>query len=547
MNGSPTLQVLPFRKIPHQLEMFLRYVEFAPDALRFYDRPPTFEALEESVAEVRSGVFDRRQVAEILGRQNEIFGSDESARDAIENLARPDSVAIVTGQQVGLCTVPALAIYKALTAIHLSAGLRRRGVNAVAVFWMASDDHDLAEVSRLTIPTTSGGLEVWDTREELWGSKELPPRPVGSIQLPESVRKVLNIYCDSLGIPAKSAIRIQLETACRPGNTFAEAFGRLMAQLLQGKGLILFDPRDAEAKKLAARVVIRALAESNELRGHVRERSAALRAAGFSPQVAVLPKSTLVFMEELGERRLITADGSRFTLKGTGKEFSPEEMLRIAGRAPECLSPNVLLRPVVQDHLFPTVAYVGGPAEVSYFAQVEPLYRFFGRPMPVIWPRSSLTVLDARSGATMERFSLTLEDSFRGDFHLLGKMLERRPPDFESPLARIRDLADRGLEELKPELALVDRTLESATETVRRKLLFRVQSLRRKFLNSELRTNSPLGNEIRSLLNDSYPHENLQEREHGIHYLLSRHGPSLLDILYDRLEPESFTHKIFTL
>jgi bacillithiol synthase len=520
-------------------------VEFSPDVLRFYRRPPTSEALHEAVAEVSGLVFPRRQVAEILFRQNAIFGGDDFTRQAIETLAQPDSVAIMTGQQVGLFTGPALAIYKALAALRLSAQLRSRGINAAAVFWMASDDHDLAEVTRLTIPGSNGQLVALDTRETLWGSRELPPRPVGSMQLPESIRGVLGAYCDALSISVGSPVRNQIAAAYQPGATLSEAFGRRMTQLFRGKGLILFDPRDVEAKKLAAPVMKRALQESRELRGHVRDGSAALQAAGLQPQVAVIPRSTLVFIEDEGERRLIAATGNNFTLKGSAKELTAEELRQIAERSPEQFSPNVLLRPVVQDHLFPTAAYVGGPAEISYFAQAEPLYRFFGRPMPVIWPRTSLTVPDAKSSATMERFALTLEDCFQGENQLLRKMLKLHPPDFESPLARLRNLADPGLEELKPALALVDRTLEPAAETVRRKLLFRIDSLHRKFLNNELRKNSSIRNQIRNLLDDCYPRETLQERELGIDYILARHGASLLDALYDQLDPASFSHKIF--
>lgn len=539
-----SVMTLPFDRIPHQPAVFLKYVGTSHGALSFYRHPPTLEALIRAADEIRSGTFPRQEVAEILRRQNESFGSSDPVRSAIADLARPDSVAVVTGQQIGLFTGPILTVYKALTALRLSEELRRRGFNAVPIFWMASDDHDLAEITRLTIPGPGPEIRVLDSRELLFGRTEMPPRPVGSIRLPDTIRQVIDAYGYSFIGEWSDEIRSRLTSACQPGITLADCFGRVMAELFRGKGLILFDPRDADAKMLAAPVIRKALGETRMLRAQLAGRSRQLQDSGLQAQVAVLPHSTMVFFEEEGERRLLITRDGEFVPKDTNRRFQLDELLCLTESAPERFSPNVLLRPLVEDHLFPTVAYVAGPAEISYFAEIEPLYRFYSRPMPVVWPRASFTVLAAEMRASMERHGLHLEDFFEGERHLVQKILKAQPARSEELLAHLAGCADQGIEQLKPAVASADSSLGPAAETVRRKLLHRISSLHAKFVSFEMRRNSTLRAELSHLVNRCYPNGNLQERELGVHYLLAQLGPQLVDTLYGLVELGSYTHQM---
>jgi bacillithiol biosynthesis cysteine-adding enzyme BshC len=534
---------VPFRRIPGQPGLFLQYIDFSPDALAYYRHPPTLEAIEVSVDKTRRLSFPRHEMVGILQAQNESFGGDDSVRHTIDELARPDCFAVVTGQQVGLFTGPLLTIYKALTALRLSRELRRRGSPCVPIFWMATDDHDLAEVTRLVMPGPA--LRVLDARERLFGTAAMPPRPVGGIRLPETIKPLLEEYAAAFaGFEWSSAIRTQLASSCRSGMTFAEAFGRLMAQLFCGRGLILFDPRDATAKRLAAPVIGRALREAPALRGRLAERSRALRNSGFEPQVAVLPRSTLVFLEDEGERRALIAEDGAFMLKDTGKHFAGQELLELLESLPERFSPSALLRPLVQDHLLPTVVYVGGPAEVSYFAQLDPLYDAFGRPMPVVWPRSSFTILDAETRDLMGRLGLKLEDCLQGEREAIRKILQAQPARFELQLAELRRTVDRAVDDAKPALAAAEACLESSAETVRRKLHYRIDSLQRRFINYEMRQNGALRGELAHLLSRCAPNGHLQERELGIHTQLARLGPDLLHLLEASIDLQDFSHRV---
>jgi bacillithiol biosynthesis cysteine-adding enzyme BshC len=541
---SSTIQLLEYEKIPKQPPAFLKYVRQSDDILHYYQRRPTQEALSQTSAEICRLPFPRSEMADILLRQNELFGISDPMRRAVANLAKPNSIAVITGQQVGIFTGPALTIYKALTALRLCEELCRRGFNAVAVFWMASDDHDLMEILHLPAPPQSSGVHAPDVRERLFGVSALPPWPVGPIRIPGTIGEVINEYCESLVEPRRDEIRSELAAAYRPGATFAEAFGRLMSRLFRERGLLLFDPRDGNAKRLASPVIRMALETAPMLRSRLSEQSRALQEIGLEPQIAILPRSTMVFREEGGERRLLLTGDHGFLLKDTMRQYGTEELSGLTESEPERFSPNVLLRPLVQDHLFPTAAYVGGPAEVSYFAQIDPLYRFYRRPAPVIWPRAGFTILDAQASESLDRHALRLEDCFQGKHNVVRKILLAEPGRAEVLLAGMRQRIEQEFEELKPALTSMDISLGAATDTIRRKLLHGVASLQSKFVNFEMRRNASLDQEVSHLLDCCYPNGNLQERELGVHSLLARHGLSLLDTLYDCIDPGILAHRI---
>jgi bacillithiol biosynthesis cysteine-adding enzyme BshC len=545
MMDSPSFRSLPFHRLPHQPGVFLKYVDSSADVLPFFRHPPTLEGIHLAVDDARLRPFPRRELAEILRSQNQRFGGGHPVRQAIEELEKPDSVAILTGQQVGLFAGPLLTIYKALTALRLSDDLRRDGINAVPIFWLASDDHDLAEIARMAAPGPGFETRMLDVREFLFGTTAVPPHPVGTIRLPGTIRQLVQTYCGSQPESAWGReFLAQLAECYAPGTTFAEAFGRLMALIFQGRGLILFDPRDSGAKRLSAPVLGSALQEATGLRAQLADRSRALQQSGMAAQVAVLPHSTLVFLEDEGGRRLLVTKELGFTLRDTGRMFFLDELLELTRSAPERFSPNVLLRPVVQDHLFPTVAYVGGPAEVSYFAQIEPLYQFYGRPMPVIWPRSSYTILDAGICATLDNLGLQLEDCFHGERHLLHTILKNRPAPFSDVLNGLGSYLDGSIARVTPNLVSTEPTLGPAADMVRRKLLHRIGSLQTKFLHFELRRDSALRQTVSQLLANCYPNGSLQERVLGAVPLLARFGPSMLDTLYEGIDTRSFGHRI---
>jgi bacillithiol synthase len=540
---------VPFRSIPRQSELFLSYLESAPAALRFYQQAPSMESLKNAARITgMDPKYPRAQIGSILRRQNRSYGCDAATLDRIADLENPDSVAVVTGQQVGLLTGPLYTIFKAMTAVRLAGELRRRGINAVPVFWMDTEDHDLAEVTHLTVLNEDCSLEKFDYRTIF--SQQPPACPVGDIRFPEAVRQAVLDFLSRLPEgDGKPGLKLQLESTYRPGTTFTQSFAELMVRMLQGSGLVFFDPRDGEAKQLVSGVFQTALRQENELREALLRRNRELENSGFHSQVSVLENSTVLFFIENGERRALEKrSDSRFGLKNTERAYTAEEMLNIAARNPEKFSSNVLLRPLVQDHLFPTIAYVGGSSELAYFAQIEVLYRLYGRPMPVIWPRDSLTLIEPEVGEAMDRLGIEIRNCFQEKQALAQKAI--RNSGFSKAAESLDELQgrlDAALTEIKPELQAFEPPLAQALETARRKITHNVQLLKSRVVRFEEARNSSLSAALEMMLNNCYPYQTLQERELGIHHFLARHGFPVLDAIRSAMERDGFAHRVLRL
>ncbi len=544
-----TVKKISFRRIAHLSDLFLSYLDLARPALAFFQQPPTFESLEQVAGHVSRESFDRGGIVSILRRQNERLGCGPGTLQHIHDLEDPGSVAIVTGQQVGLFSGPLYTIYKAFTAIRIAEELRARRISAVPIFWMDTEDHDLAEVTHRTVVDADLKPTVQDYRETLFGGDVIPVSPVGSIRFPDGISRVVQEYLTHLtDSDWKGEIRSQLESIYRPGSTFGDAFGKLLSRLFREYGLILFDSEDPQAKRLVSGVFRKALEEADEIRAALIERNQALVSAGFHAQVHVLENSTVLFLDDEGERKSLVRQDTGFCVKHGSRSFSLNDMIRIAESSPEKFSPNALLRPIVQDKLFPTVAYVGGPAEIAYFAQIEVLYRMYARPMPVIWPRSSFTLIEPEVGADMDRLGIEFEDCFHGRQHLTEKALHHsKTSSAENILEGMRNGIGAALDEVRPAVETLDASLGPAMITAKNKILHQLESLRAKFVRLEARQDDSLVEKIDRVLGHCFPNKNLQERELSVHYFMSRHGPSLLDTVYSLAQSDTFTHQIVRL
>ncbi len=550
MHDTGTVSEVPFTTIPNQSRLYLSYLGRALEALSFYQRPPDLGSLVDLArGELAGASFPRKQVASILRRQCGRFGSSDASLRNIDDLELPDGFAVVTGQQVGLFGGPMYTIYKACTAIRIAAELRTADIRAVPVFWLDTDDHDLAEVTRCTIAASGRSPEQKDYRRLLFGDLPHSSRPVGPVEFPPAIRQVIEDYFS--GQPAtswKETALSAVESAYFPGATFADGFGRFMSRLFSSHGLVLFDPREADAKSLVAPVFRKALVEAEAMHDALASRARTLEASGFHAQVHVLENSTALFLEENSERRALVREGADVAVKGTGIRYSLSRLLEHLSDSPARFSPNVLLRPVVQDTLLPTLCYVGGPGEIAYFAQAEALYRLYARPMPAIWPRVSLTLLDAETAGIVKQFGLAWQDCFQGQEHVLEKMLKASGSTVaESVLRGLEEELEKAFDKLRPVLVTAEGSLGPAQDTAKRKIFHHLEGLRTRFVQSEARRHSEVLLKAELLINTCQPNRNLQERELGICHFLCRSGPKVLDDIYSLMRIDSLAHHVAVL
>ena len=534
-------QCLPFSQIPHTTKVFADFLSYSPKVQRFYPRSPRLnEWMSDEAARLRYDSARRERVAAILDRQNRSWGASANTLANIEKL-RNGAAAMVSGQQVGLFGGPLFTILKALTAAKMAEQATRAGIECVPVFWLASYDHDLAEVNHTSVPDAS-----WVLQELRTPTQGVPDAPVGGLAFGPEITQVVEATTALLG---DSEVAAWLREAYSPGQTFAGAFSKLCARLFADWGVILMDGSDPELHRIAEPIYRAAIERSAELNEALQQRGTELQAAGYHQQVKVTSSSTVLFTLRDGARVAVHhASGGADEFEAAGTNISRKELLDQISSAPENFSGNALLRPVVQDYLLPTIAYAGGPSEVAYFAQAAVLYEAFsGRTTPIV-PRFSATIVEAKPQALLKRYELRLQDVFQDPEKLREQLAAGTlPKDLQSAF----DQAESGLEKsmfgIRDALARLDATLIDSATNAATKMQYQIGQLRSRAARAELRQTEVLTRHADLLSNALYPKQDLQEREIAGVYFVARQGMGLLHDLYDTIHPDCLDHQIISL
>jgi bacillithiol synthase len=519
---------ISFREIPHTTKLFSSFLEDFSQVSRYYAHPPTAAGIDAAAREVRLDPGVRRGVVEVLREQNRRFAPgnevDSATARNLERLAA-GAVAIVTGQQVGLFSGPAYTFYKAVSALRVAEETTRRGIDAVPVFWVATEDHDLAEVNHSSWVTRNGLA-----RYELPARAEDAGRRVGEVILGDAVQSLVTLAAQTLQGTGAEEVSRALHESYTPGETFGSAFGKLLARLLVGRGIIFIDPLDARLHRLAAPTFLKALDDAGPLTDALLARSKELESAGFHAQVKVTRETTLLFHNIDGRREPLRSRNGKFFAGDA--QLSREQIAATIETAPELITPNALLRPVVQDSLLPTAAYIGGPAEIAYLAQSQAVYtKILGR-MPAILPRASFTIVEPPIARFLAQYGLDLRDFLRGSQHVRAQMEQKALPDVL--VARF----DKGEEDLsallksyREPLGRLDPTLLDALDMTERKMIYQFSQLKAKVARAENFRSGVLDRHERILLDALYPNGELQERTLSALPFIAACGAAFLDDL----------------
>ncbi|MFN2455313.1 MAG: bacillithiol biosynthesis cysteine-adding enzyme BshC [Pyrinomonadaceae bacterium] len=537
---------VPFTELPHQSRLFLEYLRDPLALRRFYPSAVHFHhELQTRAPEVLTAhQTDRRALCDALEAMNTAWGAGVETINNIARLRESSCVAVVSGQQAGLFTGPLYTIYKALSAVKLAGCLQQRGTAAVPVFWIATEDHDFAEVAAAEFIGRDCRLATVNAAREM----HTEGAPVGTVLLDQSINKTVARLLDVLPETEFTPdLRNLLHDAYQPGRAYGDAFARMLTTLVGRYGLILLDPRDAELKRLAAPLYDAAARRAPEIAKAIEERSRELETAGYHAQVLASPDSFPLFLhDENGARHAVTRNAEGlYKARGLRDEYSAEQLSEWAQREPERFSPNVTLRAVVQDYLLPTIAYFGGAAEIAYFAQTSEVYRLLERPVTPILPRASLTVVESRTGRTLQRYTLKLADLFVGLDSILARVVEEH---LGTETAQVFDHTEeavmRELNELSAQLQLVDPTLADALETGRRKITYQLENLRTRFHRAQLGRDRAAHRQLERAFAALYPNKALQERHINITSLYARHGFYVIDWIYNAINLSSNDHEI---
>ncbi|HZJ73113.1 MAG TPA: bacillithiol biosynthesis cysteine-adding enzyme BshC, partial [Planctomycetota bacterium] len=438
--------------------LFRDYLGGSPSAAPFFaggrwDLEALLQKSEGALALARP----RGAVAEALARQQEARGNAGAAARARE-LARPDAVAVVTGQQAGLFGGPLFVLYKALGALKVADLLRaRRAGPVVPVFWVASDDHDFAEVRSATVLDESGQLHTvrYNPHQEPLGE------PASRIVLDDTMAALVEELRGALpATPFRDEVLATLAACYRPGATLAGAFAAFVSTLLPE--LVVLDPDDPALKAAMAPVMERELVERSPTSRLAEEIGPRLLAAGYHQQVAVRPGFLNLFVVTQRQRRSLAARNGDLEIRGVGERLTVDEAARRLRQQPGEWSPGVLLRPLAQDFILPTAAYVGGPAEIAYHAQIGPSYPHFGIPRGLLLPRPSVTLLEPAQARALEAEALTLPELQTDSEALLSRWAREAYPDVEEAFTRARGGLQREMAAVEEALGRYDPTLKAA-------------------------------------------------------------------------------------
>ena len=561
-----TLECHPISTLPGTTQLFRDFAEPSPAVpailRRWYPADPfSMDWAHHSPSLDES---HRNRLADALLRQTDRFDAAGGVLANIERL-KHGAAAVVTGQQVGLFGGPLLTLLKAATAIRKAQDATRiTGREHVPIFWLASEDHDLAEVdqvsllSKTAVETLHLGLDA--SKALPVGARVLGDRgDEGHHRLAEELDKA----CELLGW---APICDLLRECYTPGATLASAFGRLITKLFADFGLIVMDAASRDFHALGAPALQYAIEHAAELETALIARSSELTAADYHAQVLVPEGHSLLFLLEAQEGvtandlmkpavRIPLRRNSEGIWKAGSRTYTSVELLDILATAPERLSPNALLRPVFQDTILPTAAYVGGPAEIAYFAQSAVVYeKVLGRITPVL-PRLSATLVEPAIAQTMAAHEVTFSQVIDALSHgsktseELGLRLGARamPIEGKRKIAAVGNAMDAELTALTEYMTAMSEDLGRSATISGNKLRYQMNRLRRMAANFELQKQASLQKHATAIALSLYPEGHLQERLLAGIWFLARHGDALPALLVDNAAQECPGHRVIFL
>ena len=446
---------------------------------------------------------------------------------SLELLSVAGTKVVVTGQQVGLFSGPAYTVYKALTAVKLA-----RQIGAVPIFWLATEDHDFPEVSQAWVCNASHEPVVLRTSSTLD-----PCAPAGTVPLiappVAELREALKDF------PFGGEVTSLVEECYRDGETMGSAFRKLVERLLAPYGMLFLDPLAPEIRALAAPLLKDAAGMADRLTAALLDRNRELEEAGYHAQVHVEQKTSLFFLLQNGRRIALRRSGLDHVARDL--KLSADDLRARAGE----LSPNALLRPVMQDYLMPTASYIGGPAELAYLAQSQVLYSALLGRMPQPRSRAGFTLLDPRSAKLMDRYRLDIPSFLEGEQALKEGMAKKLIPsslagEMENTSSRIGADLDR----LAAQLKAFDPSLEKALARGGARIRYQLSKIQAKTAREAMRRDERASADASYLNGLIYPHKHLQERFYSILPFVARHGMELIDRIYEHIELDCSDHQV---
>lgn len=489
-------------------------------------------------------ILTRDNLADILLIQNKIFNATEETIKNIELLRNKNTFAVVTGQQAGILTGNLYTVIKAVNAYQLTRKLREYfpDYSFVPVFWIESDDHDFLEVNNINVFNKENELRKLEYYEN-GVMQERYLKPINDFIFDDSIEKFKSDLRENiLKTDFTENIFDLINRSYKTGISFTTAFARFMNYLTGDFGIIFCNPADREIKKLLVPIFEKELNTYPETCERVIETSAVIEQK-YEPQVK--PQPINVFYVHNNHRHLIEPrQENMFALKNSRQRFEKSQLMEQLYTSPERFSGNVILRPICQDYLLPTVAYIGGPSEISYFGQFKRVYEFYHINMPIIYPRISITILENRIANFISKNNLTIEEFF-DEKKITSKMMNKiNELKVEDIFNNLKDELNGIYYSFGIDLGKIDKNLINTFKNKNEKYIESLEHLKDKFIESQAHQNESTVLKLKSAIQSIYPDETLQERYINIVYYLNKYGMDLVKKMVETTDIDNFNHQV---
>ena len=485
--------------------------------------PKIQENFERRAAYLDTRDYARDSLADVLKTYHKKLGASSETQQMIEELRQRETLVIITGQQAGILTGPLYTLYKAMTTIQLAQEQREKlGRPVVPVFWIASEDHDWLEIRETYILNSEGKLAVCrlpgDGGGESVGNQAVPAWK----SLEDQLRAAMP---DS---EFRASVFKQCQQFLEQAENLTQWFALTLQWLVKKWGLIFFDPLLPEFKRLAAPMYERILKTHSDVAEALSQRTEEWVKLGFKAQI-LQPEGVVNLFLSVPERKLIQYIDQTFYLKGQEKPWDMDALNELLAKEPERFSPNVVTRPVIQEYLFPTLAYVPGPGELNYWAQLGKVFETLGFVMPILYPRMSVVVLTASWQKSLNKEALTLDDVYGGlEKHRDRLVRERDDHKIDERLQHLRSQVAKAYAELEP-LEEINVNVHDWLIRNEAKVNFQLDYLKNKIWQAQRKRCSAVLHRLQELEDGLTPHHSRQERVLNPLSFVARYGLSFVD------------------
>lgn len=513
--------------------LFLHYLNGNEQVTDFFDFSPFVDDDIKSCAVALPEPENREALVNALKSFNQNFGLHANARHNLDRLAEPGSLTIVTGQQLTLYGGPLYTILKTLTAIHHSRHYEAMlGRPVIPVFWLADEDHDFEEAATVSVPGPSG---LHTARlDQKSGNRS----SVGRILLGNDINRIRGEISDLLQETDFSTELWDLLDACyKPGNTFRQAMALYLGRLFSRHGLIFAGSDYPEIKKLMVKPLARAISDAQTLQQALEDASGQIEKS-YHRQANVLDNTLFLHAKDGNRERLNRSNGDWHT--ESGKNFNSHKLLDLAAETPEMFSPNVFLRPVLQDYLLPNLGYVAGPGEIAYYGQMKSFYHAFDRKMPLIIPRLSATIIEPAIERIMSGIPFELH-KYQDRIEDLEKEWLRLSdnPDADTLFEQWNNEVDSLNSRYEQEIEKIEPTLTDTASKTAAEYKKSLEKLKQKLIKAIKSKQETQLKRIARIKNELFPDGGLQERQIAHIYFMNKYGIGIWDELLEVMTPEA--------